>query len=211
MNIRTVSAVLASAATILGSSWAQNFEVEAFDALRANAGVDVTVIVGSERSVRLVSDTDPAEASVSVNGGTLLLSRERQGRLNIGFGRDAQIAYEVTMPALTAAEAASGADVTITGIDASSLELKASSGSDLTASGTCERLAVESSSGSDVHAFGLGCRDVRARSSSGGEIRVEATSSIEAAASSGSGVWVRGGPADRSIRETSGGEVVIRG
>ncbi|MEO1657241.1 MAG: head GIN domain-containing protein [Pseudomonadota bacterium] len=210
MANRTLTTLAVATALTGATAAAQDFDVADFDALRASAGVDVAVTVGSEHSVRLVSDTDPADVRVTVSGGTLTLSRERTSGLNINFGRDARIAFEVTMPSITAAESASGADVTITGIDAGSLDLKASSGSDLTASGRCETLSAAASSGSDILAFNLSCSNVQAKSSSGSDIEIEATSSIEAAASSGGDITVRGNPEQRSIRESSGGGVTIR-
>jgi len=206
-----LATVLGTAALATASAAAHDYNVDDFDAIRASAGVDVTVTVGSEHSVKLVSNTDVEDTRVSVDNGTLTLSRPRSRGININFGRDARIIYEVTMPAITAAEASSGSDVTISGIDAASLELKASSGADLSASGSCETLEVESSSGSDVHAFNLTCGDVTARSSSGSDIRVQATTSIDASASSGSDVWVRGDPSERDVEESSGGDVTIRG
>ena len=129
--------------------------------------------------------------------------------MRLSLGRDAQVTYRVTMPDITSAAAAGGADIVITGIEAASLRLVAAAGANVEASGTCDSLSASASSGSDIKAFELNCSDVTADATSGSDIAVVATKSIKASATSGADIMVRGNPPQQTVRTNSGGDVLL--
>ena len=145
------------------------------------------------------------------------------------FGSSADVKLSITLPALEAAEASSGADVEIAPFSASELRLESSSGADLNAQdvtvesirleassgaglsveGTCGSVDAGASSGATVDARALVCRDAKLEVSSGASLRAHATQSVMAEASSGGSVDVVGNPSNVEREESSGGHITI--
>ncbi|MEO1042625.1 MAG: head GIN domain-containing protein [Pseudomonadota bacterium] len=186
------------------------FDVAPFSTIRAVDGVDVVVRQGGEQSVVLAQGNAPSDAKVTVSNGVLTLGRARNGGISTRLGHQASLRFDVMAPSLEGLDSRAGADVTIIGVDATSLTLEARSGADIKVSGTCDTLIVTATAGGDIDAQDLSCREVTARSSGGGEVSLVATSSVDAVASSGSDIVVYGDPATRKTRDRTGGRVVIR-
>ncbi len=206
---------------------ARQYDVSPFDGLEVSAGIDVSFETGGTQSVLVENKNgDFDDIIVEVRGGKLVLKRPRK----IGWGKRPRYNVTVSAPRLSSVEASSGADVTgsglrgdqvrietssgsdadISDIDAVNISLHSSSGSDLDASGTCDSVSAHSSSGSDLDAGDLVCRLGEADASSGSGLTIYASESVDAEASSGASVNVRGGPTDADIDKSSGGSVRIQ-
>ncbi len=227
--IRIILAASTAALILAAPAMAEtrNFDVSSFDGLEVSAGIDVNFETGGSQSVSVENkDGDFDDIIVEVKGGKLVLKRPRK----IGWGKRPRYNVTVSAPSLNSVEVSSGADVTgsglsgervrietssgsdadISGIDAVNVSLHSSSGSDLDASGTCDSVTAHSSSGSDLEAGDLVCRLGEADASSGSDLTIYASESVDADASSGASVNVRGGPTDADIDKSSGGSVRIR-
>jgi hypothetical protein len=135
----------------------------------------------------------------------------------------------ISVPALSAATADSGADVDVTGMSGDgvtlntssgarivaraaagrSYDLNASSGSNLSVEGTCQSARVVVSSGANVRADRLLCTDVDANASSGADANLYASGSFKGEASSGSDIKVYGNPANQQVNTSSGADINI--
>lgn len=102
--------------------------------------------------------------------------------------------------------ASSGSEIDIK-INASAVTCASSSGSEIKLSGKAEKLETESSSGSSIDASALQVKSAVADSSSGSNINLNATENITAQASSGSSINYVEKPATLNKKTSSGGSV----
>jgi hypothetical protein len=229
-----VAAVLCLAAPATALAASKTFDVEPFTAIEISSGIDAIVTVGG--ATQSVVAESPKQEELDE-----LIVEVRDGKFHAHTDRDffdlfdwaesdRQTRITITVPALTAAEANSGADIDVSGISGDSVrlasssgadleatavsgksfDLNSSSGADLTVAGTCESARVDVSSGSDLHADKLLCADVEANASSGSDAEVYASASIRANVSSGASIDVYGKPATVEDEVSSGGEVRLR-
>lgn len=106
--------------------------------------------------------------------------------------------------------ASSSADVELDLQQTGEVYLEASSSADLELSGTCERIELVASSSADIEGRDLTCNSADIKASSGADITLSVTDSVKASASSGGDITIRGNPADRDVRESSGGDISIK-
>jgi hypothetical protein len=229
-----VAAVLCLAAPATAFAASKTFDVGPFTAIEISSGIDAIVTVGGATQSVVAESPNQEELDeliVEVVDGKLHARTDWDffDLFNWAAG-DRQTKVTITVPALTEANANSGADINVTGIsgdqvrlesssgadlDASGVTAKtyilnASSGADLTVSGTCESADIDSSSGSDLRADKLLCADVSAKASSGSSADVYATASLKADVSSGATVGVYGKPAKVEDEVSSGGDLELR-
>lgn len=108
-------------------------------------------------------------------------------------------------------EASSSADVIVDATGSELIEIEASSSADAEISGTCQMLDVSASSSADVSAGDLKCVNGDIQASSGADVDAYISGNLDARASSGSDITVRGNPESRDVRESSGGDIEIKG
>jgi hypothetical protein len=207
----------------------KTYDLAAFTAIDVAAGIDAQVTVGGAQKIVATSSDQREidELRVEVKDGKLSIWRDWDIFDLFENMSDHQTKVTIAVPALTSAEASSGSDLEVSGMDGDSIMLEsssgadldatdiraltisinASSGADLSANGTCTTLAVEASSGASVDLDDLACTDAKAEVSSGADIDLRASGTLKAEASSGGGISVKGKPARTEIDENSGGSV----
>jgi hypothetical protein len=229
-----IAAVLCLAGSAGALAASKTFDVGPFTAIEISSGINAIVTVGGTTQSVVAESPNQQELDeliVEVNGGKLHAHTDWDFfDLFDWAAGDSQTTITIVVPALTAAEANSGADVAVSGISADSVQLasssgagleaiavsgksfdlNASSGANLSVSGTCERAHVNASSGSDLRAEKLLCADVDANASSGADAEVYASASLRANASSGASIDVYGKPATVEDEVSSGGDVRLR-
>ena len=89
------------------------------------------------------------------------------------------------------------------------VSVEATSSGEVVLSGTCDNLDIKTTSGADVKASDLSCQHGNLRASSGADITVIVTETVNAHASSGGNILVRGGATPVKLTESSGGDVSI--
>tara|TARA_R110002020_G_scaffold316899_2_gene532259 strand:- start:25677 stop:26606 length:930 start_codon:yes stop_codon:yes gene_type:complete len=130
--------------------------------------------------------------------------------LDLGVSSSAD-AYATVLSGTLTLEASSSADAFLVATGSERIEIDASSSADVEISGTCQTLDVSASSSGDVSADELKCVSGKVQASSGADVDVYITGDLEARASSGSDITVRGNPESRDVRESSGGDIEIKG
>ena len=218
------AAFLAAALTRPASAASRSFDVGGFTAVRVSVGIQAYVAVGEPQAISAESG-DPA------NLDRLLVAVEDQ-ELNIGFQPNSMISnndvvVRVSVPAMGAVRAGSGAHVEVTGLSGATLSLSASSSGTIIArealgetvtietssggivevSGTCKQLVAKGSSGAKVLAGDLDCDSVEAKLTSGSEAAVRAKSSLTATASTNSRLEVSGNPSSRTVKTSTRGTI----
>lgn len=190
---------------------------KSFNSIKATEGLDVYITQGNTESVVVEADENLQD---------IILAEVRDNTLHLYT--DANIKYSsaqkvlITFDDIKKITSTSGSDVFSTNtIKADRLELKSSSGSDMTlevkaetiicsassgsnlkVSGSTNKLVAESSSGSDIKAGELKASIVEARASSGADIRLSADKELTAKASSGGDITYYGDP--EKINKTDG-------
>ena len=102
--------------------------------------------------------------------------------------------------------ASSGSDMRIE-VDTEVVDCKSSSGSDLRISGTTEKLFADASSGSDIKAGNLKAKNSTVRASSGADITVNTSEELYARASSGADIKYYGNPEKVSKKDGVSGSI----
>jgi hypothetical protein len=199
--------------------------ISGFDAIAVSNGIDV--LISQDTFEKVVVEADE-------NIQKILKTELKEGKLKIyldeGVNNASKMKVYVTLKQLKSLEGNSGADVrSASRINAESLKIHASSGSDvkmevscsqlfldsssgsdLTVSGSAQWLKASSSSGSDLNAAKLMAEKGEVSASSGSDLDVAVSKEIKAHASSGADVTVYGNPAIRDTNRSSGGDVSYR-
>lgn len=190
-----------------------------FSAVSASEGLEVYVTQGNDYEILVEADENVID---------LIATDLKKGVLRIhtieNIGRATKKIY-VSLPKITALETSSGADlIAKSTIRAESIELNASSGSDLqiddlkadkvnadTSSGAAIKIAGEAntfhsnaSSGSAIKAANLTTAVCRAKASSGARITLNVTESLVAEASSGADIQYSGNAKVEGKNSSSG-------
>lgn len=191
---------------------------EDFTEILASEGIDVFVTQDSEFKISVEAD----ENIIDLIGTDI-----RDGKLKIhaieNIGRATKNVY-VSLPKITALKSSSGADLNVQNIiESESIELDASSGSDLRVelnanevsadassgadikvSGKADVLYADASSGSDIKARELQVKRCNANASSGADISVNVSESLVADASSGADIIYSGEASVQTKKSVSG-------
>jgi hypothetical protein len=239
MRSITIMAAVAAGLLISTAAYADSktYELSGFDKIDIATGLDAVVKLGDNFSVTATSGSAQAldNLKLDVTDGVLVARFDQSfldfiisgGLVGMLLSSGNALSIEVTMPAISAIDASSGADVRAQGLTGDQLSLSASgganidvtdaklgtvqigasSGADVDISGTAASVDAEASSGAGVDAEKLMAASVTANASSGGSISVHATDSINAEASSGGDVDVSGNPTTRDVDASSGGDV----
>jgi hypothetical protein len=223
-----VSAVVAAAPAMAAE---RSFDVSDFTEVAAGSGLDVEIVQGDGFEVVAEgAQRDLRRLDIRTRGDRLVIEQETRGLQRFSplmMALRDEVLVRVTLPELEAvhasagsdvsaegsasgafdAEVSSGADLTLTGIDAEVVTLAASSGANLAAEGRCGALGAEASSGADLEARGLTCDSATVTASSGADIEITAAS-VRAEAQSGADVDVWGAESVEA-KESSGGDVKV--
>lgn len=242
--MRQIALALCAAALALVTTPAvaesRSYELPAFDSISIATGIEAVVEVGGAQTVTVDID-DPDlfnKLEIDVRDGTLrarielsfLESLLSGGLLSAIFEDHADIRMHISVPALTGAEASSGAKVQIGAMSGDAVRLETSSGASLSVAelaaatvradassgaqltvnaGACESVDADSSSGASIELGGLECRDARAQASSGASLRVYASDDVDAEAASGASIRIAGDPDSVRVESSSGGSINI--
>ena len=221
------SAALGIGAVYAGSSdKTETRTAKNFNAIKVSTGIDLYLLMGNSEEVKIVADEDIIDRIITkVEDGTLHIYMKNSNFFNWGFNKSRK-AY-VSVKELEKLHASSGSDVfsenTLQGetleIKASSgsdvkldviyknLSIDASSGSDAKITGKAKTFEAEASSGSDIVAGNLECVICKVKASSGSDATVNVSDELYARVSSGADVRYYGNPAVKNIDESSGGDV----
>jgi hypothetical protein len=200
--------------------------VSNFNAIKVSSGIDLFLKMGDTEEVTVVADDDVIDKIITeVKDGTLkIYMKQNNGwnswniksrkvyvkvkelnKLHASAGSDVQSDNTLSGETLEV-KASSGSDVNLD-IHYKNFSVDASSGSDARISGKTKNLEAEASSGSDIKAQDLESVNCKVRVSSGSDATITVTEELNARASSGGDVRYYGNPQIKDINESSGGDV----
>lgn len=198
-----------------------------FHGISVSNGIDVYMEQKNQEQVVVEADADIIDRVVTtVEGGILKVYMKNKSGFDLSLNTKTTKVF-VSFKNIDKISASSGSDVSSKSllklgsidIDASSasdinLELEAvdvavesSSGSDVSLKGKAETLRVNASSASDVKASELQAKKCSATASSGSDVHVCATEELNANASSAADITYSGNPKRKDINESSAGDV----
>ena len=213
-------------------------ELAPFHAMDIATGIRAIVSGGARQSVRIEASRKRllSRVKLTVVDGQLrarhngdILSAILSGGL-FNFSRLARGAtLHITLPALTAVSAATGASVevgtmtgqkitatvstaasiTVSAAKSESLQASASSSGRLCLAGACDSATLTASTGGQVNAVELSCTELHIEASSGGIIEATATTRADGQVSSGSNVTLYGRPQVVEIKTASSGMLSV--
>ena len=106
--------------------------------------------------------------------------------------------------------ASSSSDVELDLSGGADVELEASSSADIELDGSCGHITITASSSADIEGREFTCASAKVKASSSADVNLSVTDTVEASASSGGDINIYGSPAQRDVRESSGGDVSFR-
>lgn len=197
--------------------------VDEFDQIKVNRGMNAYITQGSPAEVVVIADNNLHETiTTEVEGGVLTVSVNE----NIRWAKEKKVM--ITVEKLKKVEVSSGANAwSQNRIMSKSIDLKASSGANLTMELNCENLSADCSSGANIFLSGIAAKgyleassgsnvkgknlvveDCRMKASSGANVSATVTNRLDAKASSGGNVMYFGEPATTEINSSSGGNII---
>jgi len=195
---------------------------EDFTNIEVSQGIDLVITQSDTKSIEVEADDNIIEhIETSISSGVLTIKMDKNVRTK------SSRKVKVSLPIIEALSSSSGASIINNGILKSvSLDLDASSGSEIDLSVEAENLISESSSGSEINLKGkalnlevnsssgseinaseLLANEVKAGSSSGSSIEVHPIVSLDAKASSGSDIKYFNLPKNVTKSSSSGGSI----
>jgi len=197
-------------------------QVDEFDQINVSRGMNVYVTQGSPAKVVVIADNNLHEViETRVEGGVLKVYVNE----NIRWAKEKKVM--VTVEKLTGVQTSSGSNAwSQNQIMSENLELKASSGANLTMdvnakylkadcssganiklSGLAKNADLETSSGANLKGEELKADDCKMRASSGGNVSSTVHGRLEAKASSGGNIVYYGEPGTTDVNTSSGGNI----
>ena len=197
-------------------------EVDEFDQIKVSRGMNVYITQGSPAKVVVIADNNLHEIiRTDVEGDVLKIYTEE----NIRWAKEKKVM--VTVEKLTGVDASSGANgYSQAQIMSENLELKATSGANLTMdvntkylkadcssganiklSGLAKEAELEASSGANLKGADLKADYCKMRASSGGNVSSTVVEKLEAKASSGGNIIYYGEPTSTDVDTSSGGNI----
>lgn len=210
---------------------AQQRNLKNFTGIRVSHGIDLYLTQGNEEAVAVsASETSYRDKIITeVVDGVLKIYYEKE---NGGWSwtdgwRNRKLKAYVSVKTLEKLQASGGSDVFCEGmINAATLsigisggsdlkgqfscteiKLSASGGSDASLSGKTERIKIDASGGSDVNAYQLSTDYCNIVSSGGSDVNITVHKSIIANASGGSDVYYKGSPTETKTSKSGSSDI----
>lgn len=139
-------------------------------------------------------------------GNLLTMARRLVDRV---LGREIPVVLAMSLPTLTEIDVGLGSVVTVTELEALSLDVTVDTGGMVSLKGAVQELVLEVTNGGSIDASAINVARAKLDASSGGSIRITATQSVRASGSSGAAIVVLGAPKHRDVDISTGATVVF--
>lgn len=197
-------------------------QVAEFDQIHVSRGMNVYVSQGSPAKVVVIADNNLHEViETKVEGSVLkvyvnenirwakekkvLVTVEKLSGLETSSGSNAWSQNQIMSEDLDM-KASSGANITMD-VNAKYLKADCSSGANIKISGLAKEAELETSSGANLKGEELKAENCKMKASSGGNVSSTVNGRLEAKASSGGNVVYYGEPTETDINTSSGGNI----
>lgn len=186
-----------------------DFDFKDFDSIKISGVYLLDIREGDTFSVRTAATEEDAKwQDVTLKGRTLVLGSRKSSwkKNNDSHGIQATI----TLPRLVDLDVTGVATGVVSAFTGGSVDIDIAGVSDLTLSGTCDRLEIDLAGVGDVNAEDLICDDVVADMGGVGSLTVYASKSIDADAGGIGSIEVYGNPDEREVDDGFMAKVKIR-
>ena len=197
-------------------------QVAEFDQIHVSRGMNVYVSQGSPAKVVVIADNNLHEViETKVEGGILkvyvnenirwakekkvMVTVEKLSGLETSSGSNAWSQNQIMTENLEM-KATSGANITMD-VNAKYLKADCSSGANIKISGLAKEAELETSSGANLKGEELKAENCKMKASSGGNVSSTVNGRLEAKASSGGNVAYYGEPTETDVNTSSGGNI----
>jgi hypothetical protein len=201
----------------------KNIALSNISGISVHAGINLFITQGNSESARIVASNEYInEVVVENTGGNVKVSWKDNKGSSIWKNKSAKV--YITYKKLNSIAASSGSSLkTENTLKTDALDVKVSSGADLTASiackdlqvkvssganatlnGTTTNMDVKSSSGATLKAFDLTSDYANATASSGGNIKINVSKGLETTSSSGGNIHYKGAASLKNNSSRSG-------
>jgi hypothetical protein len=197
-------------------------QVAEFDQIHVSRGMNVYVSQGSPAKVVVIADNNLHEViETKVEGGVLkvyvnenirwakekkvMVTVEKLSGLETSSGSNAWSQNQIMSEDLDM-KASSGANITMD-VNAKYLKADCSSGANIKISGLAKEAELETSSGANLKGEELKAENCKMKASSGGNVSSTVNGRLEAKASSGGNVVYYGEPTETDVNTSSGGNI----
>ena len=197
-------------------------QVAPFDQIHVSRGMNVYITQGSPAKVIVIADNNLHEViETKVEGGVLkvyvnenirwakekkvMVTVEKLSGLETTSGSNAWSQNQIMSEDLDM-KASSGANITMD-VNAKYLKADCSSGANIKVSGLAKEAELETSSGANLKGEELKADNCKMKASSGGNVSSTVNGRLEAKASSGGNVVYYGEPTETDVDTSSGGNV----
>ena len=229
IGIFAVLSILFSSCWFLGPSVKGNGnvteqvrQVDEFDQIKVNRGMNVYITQGSPSKVVVIADSNLHESiETEVNGDILtvtvnenirwakekkvMVTVEKLSRLQVSSGANAYSQAQI-MSGNLELKASSGANLKME-VNAKYLKADCSSGANIMLSGLAKEAELAASSGANLKGAELKADQCKMRASSGGNVSSTVVEKLEAKATSGGNIVYYGEPSTTDIDTSSGGNI----
>lgn len=197
-------------------------QVAEFDQIHVSRGMNVYVSQGSPAKVVVIADNNLHEViETKVEGSVLkvyvnenirwakekkvMVTVEKLSGLETSSGSNAWSQNQIMSENLEM-KASSGANITMD-VNAKYLKADCSSGANIKISGLAKEAELETSSGANLKGEELKAENCKMKASSGGNVSSTVNGRLEAKASSGGNVVYYGEPTETDVNTSSGGNI----
>jgi Putative auto-transporter adhesin, head GIN domain len=178
-------------------------EVASFDRLEIN-GVDVKVVEGDGRHVRVYAGENVIDRVETESSGGLLQINVRDRGIVIGSDPLGDAQVEVTAAALEAIQVEGSGDVLLEDLDARELELDLEGAADLEATGTVDDLTATIQGAGDADLSQLTVRTATVEAQGAADVELNVSEQLDVTVQGAGDVSYRGDPAVKSEVEGAG-------
>ena len=181
----------------------QTREVASYDRLEVN-GVDVKVVEGDGRHVRVYAGENVIDRVITESSGGLLEINVKDRGIVIGSDPLGDAQVEVTAAALEAIEVEGSGDVLLEDLDAQSLELDLQGAADLEATGNVDRLTASIQGAGDADLSELSVRTATVDAQGAADIELNVSDRLNVTVEGAGDVSYRGDPVVESEVQGAG-------
>ena len=173
-------------------------EVAPFDRLEVSDSIDVRVVPGDGREVRVRAGEKVLDrVSTESSGGVLHLDVHDRG-IVIGPDPLGDVSIEIAASALVGVAVNGGGDVTLSDLEGETLELDIDGAGELEASGSVDRLTATIDGAGDANLAGLSVRSAQVDVNGAGEAELNVSEELDVTIDGAGDVSYRGDPRIRS-------------
>ena len=197
-------AVVALAGCGGGERITQTREVAPFSRLEVAESVDVRVVPGDGRQVRVHAGEHVIDRVVTESSGGVLTIDIRDRGIVIGSDPLGDVEVQVEASALEGVDIEGAGDVVLDGVEADEFEIRLEGAGEIDASGTVDRLTATIEGAGDANLLDLQARTARIEVQGAGDAQVNVSDELEVSVQGAADVAYTGDPEVRSDIEGAG-------